>query len=121
MVKKIEVLSVAEKNDEATLRLEVTRVQTKKGQNPKVKLNAWVAQSSGFKWKETPWLKDGDDLAEKTGNNSYLGYQIERIHKSLRDKHFKVAFTNGVELVEKERDSDLTGLFGQQESVRNCV
>ena len=114
MVKKIEVLTVAEKNDEATLKLEVSRVQAKKGQNPKVKLKAWIAQSSGFKWKETAWLSAGADLAEKTGNNIYLGYRIEQIYKGIRARHFKVKLSNGVELIEKERSFDVTGIFRQQ-------
>lgn len=114
LVKKIEVLTVAEKNDEATLKLEVSRVQTKKGQLPKVKFNAWVHQSGGFKWKETAWLSAGTDLAEKTGNNIYIGYRIERIYKGIRDRNFKVKLTNGVELVERERSLDIEGIFRQQ-------
>lgn len=114
MVKKIEVLSVAEKHDEATMRLEVSRVDTKKGQSPRVKLMAWRNLSSGFSWRETPWMRRGDHLLEKTDNNIYYGYEIERIYKGLRDRQFKVRFTNGVELVEKERDTDLAGLFRQQ-------
>lgn len=114
MVKKIEVLTVAEKNDEATLKLEVSRIQTKKGHNPQVKFNAWVAQSSGFKWKETAWLSAGADLVEKTGNNIYLGYRIEQISKGIRARHFTVRLSNGVELVEKERSADVEGIFRQQ-------
>jgi type III restriction enzyme len=114
MVKKIEVLSVAEKNDEATLKLEVKEVQTKAGQNPKVKLNAWFAQKGGFRQKETPWLNVGADLAQVTGNNTYIDYRIERISKGLRDRTFKVRFTNGVELVERERSTNLEDLFQKQ-------
>lgn len=114
MVKKIEVLTVAEKNDEVTLKLEVSRVQTKAGRNPKVKFNAWVAQKSGFKWKETAWLSDGANLADKTKNNIYLGYRIQHIYKPIRTRQFKVKLSNGVELVEKERSLDIEGIFRQQ-------
>ncbi len=114
MVKKIELLTVAEKNDEATLKLEVSRVQTKAGQNPKVKFNAWVAQRSGFKWKETAWLGNGADLADKTKNNIYLGYRIKQIYKPIRARQFKVKLSNGMELVEKERSMDIEGIFRQQ-------
>ena len=124
LVKKIEVLTVTEQNDEATLKLEVSRVQTKAGQKPKVKFNAWVSTSNGFKWKETVWLSesqkseskkdDKGDIAAKTGNNLYLGYQIEQIYKGIRDRHFKVRLTNGVELVEGERSQDREGIFRQQ-------
>ena len=114
MVKKIEVLSVAEKNDEATLKIEVKEVQTKAGQNPKVKLRAWFAQRDGFRLKETPWLSVGAELAQVTGNSAYTGYKIERISPGIRDKRLKVRFTNGVELVEKERNTDLASLFRSQ-------
>jgi type III restriction enzyme len=114
MVKKIEVLSVAEKNDEATLKVEVSEVQAKAGQNPKAKLNVWFSQKGGFRLKETSWLNVGADLAQVTGNSSYSGYKIERIHKGLRDRQFKVKFSNGVELVEKERGSNLEDLFRSQ-------
>jgi type III restriction enzyme len=113
MVKKIEVLSVAERNAEATLKLEVAEIKTGEG-NPKVKFNAWFAQGDGFNLRKTPWLGAGDDLAQKTSNKTYHGYKIERIYKGLRDKQFKVKFTNGVELVEKERSSDLENLFRSQ-------
>jgi type III restriction enzyme len=114
MVKKIEVLTVAEKNDEAVWKLEVSRIQTQKGRNPRVKFKAWVAQGGGFKWKETAWLGNGADLAEKTKNDSYLGYRIERIYKGIRARYFKVKLSNGVELVEKERSLDIEGIFRQQ-------
>jgi type III restriction enzyme len=114
MVKKIEVLSVAEKNDEATLKIELAGVQTNGGSNPKAKLNLWRKNGDGFKWKETNWLQPGANLAEKSGNISYRDYTVERIWKSLHDQKFHLKFTNGVELVLKERAADFTGLFRQQ-------
>lgn len=117
LVKKIEVLSVAEKNDEATLKIEVSEVRTfQNGREPQVKLLAWRYSTgkNAFEYKVTPWLKAGDDLEEKTGNVSYRGFQISRISKGLRDRHFKVHFTNGTELVEKERSRDFSGIFGEQ-------
>ncbi len=114
MVKKIEVLSVAEKNDEATLKLELIEVQAVGGANPKAKLNLWRKNGDGFKWKESNWLKSGDNIAEKSGNVSYADYSIDRIWKSLHDKLWHLKFSNGVELIEKERAADFTGLFRQQ-------
>lgn len=116
LVKKIEVLSVAEKNDEATLKLEVTRVQTKKGKDPKVKLNAWRWSNSraAFEFKETPWLSSGDKIIDATNNISYRDYQIDRIYKDLRDNKFKVKFTNNIELIEKQKTRDFTGIFREQ-------
>ncbi len=114
MVKKIEVLSVAEKNDEATLKIELANIQTTGGSNPKAKLNVWRQNGDGFKWKATNWLRDGDNLADKSGNISYRDYTIERIWKSLHDQKFHLKFTNGVELIQRERAADFTGLFRQQ-------
>jgi len=114
MVKKIEVLSVAEKNDEATLKIELVNVQTNGGSSPKAKLNVWRKNGDGFKWKETNWLKAGDNLADKSGNISYRDYTIERIWKSLHDQKFHLKFSNGIELIQKERAADFTGLFRQQ-------
>lgn len=114
MVKKIEVLSVAEKNDEATLKIELAGVQTNGGANPKAKLNVWRKNGDGFKWKETNWLKVGDSVAEKSGNISYRDYTIERIWKSLHDQRFHLKFTNGIELVHEQRAADFAGLFRQQ-------
>ena len=114
MVKKIEVLSVAEKNDEATLKLELIEVEAKGTETPKARLNLWRKNGDGFKWKESNWLKQGDNIAEKSGNVSYVDYSIDRIWKSLHDKLWHLKFSNGVELIEKERAADFTGLFRQQ-------
>ncbi len=112
LVKKIEVLSVAEKNDEATLKIEFSNVQNGKG--IKAKLAVWRVNGDGFKWKETNWLKVGDNLGDKSGNISYRDYTIERIWKSLHDQKFHLKFGNGIELVLKERNGDISGLFRQQ-------
>lgn len=114
LVKKIEVLSVAEKNDEATLKIEFSEVQAKASSSPKAKLTLWRANGDGFKWKNTNWLKVGDNLGDKSGNVSYRDYTIERIWKSLLDQKHHVKFTNGIELTLKERNGDVSGLFRQQ-------
>jgi type III restriction enzyme len=114
LVKKIEVLSVAEKNDEATLKIEFAEVQAKASSSPKAKLTLWRANGDGFKWKNTNWLKVGDNLGDKSANVSYRDYTIERIWKSLLDQKHHVKFTNGIELTLKERNGDVSGLFRQQ-------
>lgn len=113
MVKKIEVLSVAERNDEATLKIEFSSVQAN-GAGPKAKLTVWRVNGDGFRWKETSWLKVGDNLGDKSANVSYRDYTIERVWKSLHDHKHHLKFTNGVELILKERDGDTSGLFRQQ-------
>ena len=114
IVKKIEVLSVAERNDEAILKIELASVQTQKTSAPKAKLLLWRQNGEGFKWKETHWLKAGTSLEKASANVSYRGFVISRIYKSLHDGKFHVRFTNGIEIVEKERSADIAGLFRQQ-------
>jgi type III restriction enzyme len=113
MVKKIEVLSVAEKNDEATLKIEFSEIQTT-GTAIKAKLTVWRASTDGFKWKPTNWLKPGDNLGDKAGNISYRDYTIERIWKNLPDQKYHLKFNNGIELILNERNGDISGLFRQQ-------
>ncbi len=116
LVKKIEVLTVAEQNEEATLRVELVEVRTyQDGKPPRAKLRLWYAKSDGsFTLRETPFLKVGDDLEAITGNVGYRGYVIRRIFKPLREKAYRCEFENGAVVVEKEKSADLTGIFGEQ-------
>lgn len=114
LVKKIEVLSVAEKNDEATLKLELVDIQTGNGA-PKAKLRAWRQMATGFKYADTKWLKDGDKLEDATNNLSYRGYVIEGIkatgHRSAGES---VRFSNGVELTGRHVAGDFKGIFREE-------
>ena len=114
LVKKIEVLSVAEINDEATLKLELLEIQTGKGQ-PKAKLKAWRQMAGGFKYAATKWLKDGDSLEEATKNISYRDFRIANIRvKGLRGGGAMVKFHNGIELTPNTASGDIKGIFRQQ-------
>jgi len=114
LVKKIEVLSVAEINDEATLKIELVDIQTGKGA-PKAKLKAWRQMASGFKYAETKWLKDGDSLEDATKNISYRDFKIAHIRaKGLRGGGALVKFHNGVELTPRQTAGDIRGIFRQQ-------
>jgi len=114
LVKKIEVLSVAEINDEATLKIELTDIQTGNGA-PKAKLKAWRQMASGFKYAETKWLKQGDSLEAATRNISYRDYKISQIRaKGLRGGGAMVKFSNGVELTPNTATGDIKGIFRQQ-------
>ena len=116
LVKKIEVLTVAEQNQEATLRVELVEVKTfQDGKPPRAKLRLWYAKLDGsFTLRESPFLKVGDDLEEKTGNVGYRGYVIRRISKPLRENTYRCEFENGAVVVEKEKAADLEGIFGEQ-------
>jgi type III restriction enzyme len=114
LVKKIEVLSIAEINDEATLKLELVEIQTGSGA-PKAKLKAWRQMATGFKYAETKWLKDGDSLEDATNNISYRDFKISHIRaKGLRGGDAMVKFHNGVELTPRAATGDINGIFRQQ-------
>ena len=115
LVKKIEVLTVTEKNDEATIKIELAEAQN--GTGPlKVKLKAWhQSNSTGkFDFKLTGWLRQYDNLGEKTNNPSYLNYKIENITKSLRTGKWSVKFTNGAEIFEKQTSGNLQNIWALQ-------
>jgi len=116
LVKKIEVLTVAEQNEEATLRVELVEVKTyQDGKPPRAKLRLWYAKNDGsFTLRESPFLKVSEDLEAKTGNVGYRGYVIRRIFKPLREKAYRCEFENGAVVVEKEKSADLEGIFGEQ-------
>lgn len=114
LVKKIEVLTVTEKNDEATLKLEYTETQIGKG-DPKAKIKAWHQSASGkIEFKETNWLSVGDNIGVKTNNSSYNLYTIERINKSLRSGKWSLSFTNGTEIVEKQTAANIESIWALQ-------
>jgi type III restriction enzyme len=115
LVKKIEVLTVTEKNDEATLKIELSEIQTGKG-DPKVKLKAWLFNNSNGKidLKNTAWLKVGDNLGDKTNNPSYLNYKISQINKSLKTGKWIVTFSNGTEILEKQISGSLENIWALQ-------
>ena len=115
LVKKIEVLTVTEKNDEATVKIELAEAQNGAGKL-KVKLKAWHQSKSTnkFEFKLTGWLFQHDNLGEKTSNPSYLNYKIENISKSLRTGKWSVKFTNGAELFEKQTSGNLENIWALQ-------
>ncbi|MBO5592697.1 MAG: DEAD/DEAH box helicase family protein [Prevotella sp.] len=101
LVKKIEVLTVTEKNDEATLKIEINEVQETKTE-PKVKLKFWKFNKTkeNFVFKDSNFLKKGDNLAEKSGNDTYSDFTISRIYKKMSTRKWVVEFTNGASIEE---------------------
>ena len=115
LVKKIEVLSVIEKNDEATLKIELA--ETQNGTSlPKAKLKAWHQSTSTekFDFKITSWLKVGDNLGEKTNNPSYLGYVVSRINKSIYTQQWSITFDNNVVIFEKQTAGNVQNVWALQ-------
>lgn len=115
LVKKLEVLTVSESNDEATLKLEISQVQSTATQ-VKVKLKLWkLNKSKGrFEFKESGLLKKDDNLADKSGNESYRDYTISRIYKSMTDRKWHVVFTNGSEIIEGSSSSNKEQVWALQ-------
>lgn len=115
LVKKIEVLTVTEKNDEATIKIELAETQNGTSE-PKAKLKAWHQSKSTnkFEFKLTGWMKVGDNLGEKTNNPSYLNYKVERINKSLKTGKWSISFSKGVELLEKQASGSLENIWALQ-------
>lgn len=113
LVKKIEVLTVSEKNDEASMKIELNKIELKAGKNPKAVLKAWHQTANGFKFKNTKKLEKHSDLHEATGNIIYKDYEIEQIAKPIRGKGF-VKFKNGAIVYEHEQSKDYSSIFSEQ-------
>lgn len=101
LVKRLEVLTVSESNDEATMKIEISDVQSSATQ-VKAKLKFWkLNKAKGrFEFKDSGLLKKEDNLADKSGNESYRDFTISRIYKSMSDRKWHVTFTNGTDIVE---------------------
>lgn len=115
LVKKIEVLTVTEKNDEASLKIQLSDIQFGKGE-PKVKLKVWHFNKSNNKieFKNSQWLSVKDNLGEKTNNPSYLNYTISNINKSLKTGKWTATFSNGVEVLENQIAGSLENIWALQ-------
>jgi type III restriction enzyme len=112
LVKKIEVLTVSEKNDEASMKIELNKIDLGKG-DPKAILRLWHQVSDGFKFKNTKKLEKNSDLYSITNNIIYKDYTIDQIAKPIRGKAF-VKFTNGVIIYEGEQSKDYKSIFNEQ-------
>jgi len=113
LVKKIEVLTVSEKNDEATLKIELVSIKNGTGK-PKAILKAWKLKGGKYVFDLVKNLKDGDNLGEKTKNPSYNKYKIERINKSLKTGKWSIKFTNGIEFFEKQKSTNIESIWNLQ-------
>lgn len=112
LVKKIEVLTVSEKNDEASMKIELSKIEIGKG-NPQAVLKAWHQTASGFKFKNTKKLGKNASIYEATANIIYKDYVIEQISLPIRGKGF-VQFTNGAVIYEGEQAKDYSTIFSEQ-------
>lgn len=93
LVKKIEVLGVTEQNNMNDSQLSFTLMEEKTGYGLAVEARMNVVKN-GEKRSEMVKLRKGDNLFEKTGNESYTGLIIDEINR----KNGVVVFTNGTEM-----------------------
>jgi type III restriction enzyme len=114
LVKKIEILTVSEKNDEASMKIELSKIELDKGKGePKAVLKVWHNAPTGAKFKDTKKLTNNTNLYDVTENVIYKDYTIEQIAKPLREKGF-VKFKNGAIIYEGEQAKDYSAIFGEQ-------
>ena len=59
-------------------------------------------------------MKKDDNLADKSGNESYRDYTISRIYKSMTDRKWHVVFTNGSEIIEGSSSSNKEQVWALQ-------
>ncbi|MFH1898464.1 MAG: DEAD/DEAH box helicase family protein, partial [Candidatus Desantisbacteria bacterium] len=112
LVKKIEVLTVSEKNDEASMKIEFASIDLGKNA-PKAILKAWHLTATGFKFKNTKKLEKNNSLYDATGNIIYKDFVIDQIAKPIRQKGF-VRFKNNAVIYEGEQAKDYSVIFGEQ-------
>ncbi|MCP3659103.1 MAG: DEAD/DEAH box helicase family protein [Bacteroidetes bacterium] len=112
LVKKIELLTVSEKNDEASMKIELTGIDLGKGE-PTALLKAWYNTQAGFNFKNTKKLSKNINLSEITNNVIYQNYIIDQIAKPIRGKGF-VKFKNGAVIYEGDQAKDYSAIFSEQ-------
>lgn len=93
LVKKIEVLGVTEQNNYNDNQLSMVFKEGKSGYGLGIEARLNVMKN-GEMGTDTIYLKKGDDLFQKTGNENFKGLEIDEINK----KDGVVVFTNGEEL-----------------------
>ena len=65
---------------------------------PKIKLKLWKYNKTkeNFTFKDSSLLKKGDNLADKSGNETYRDFTISRIYKRMSTRKWVVEFSNGI-------------------------
>lgn len=101
MVKKIEVYSVVDSDDDETSRAFINLISvTSLGTTFKAKAEVFVKDSRNNFKKKVVTIKQNDDLAQKTNNNIYDGYIVDEMTVNAPDygKTGAIKFRNGIEI-----------------------
>jgi type III restriction enzyme len=103
LVKKIEVFSVTD-DDTGISRPTLNLIAVEAGKIIKAKVEAIVKDAEGTYQKKRFTLKQGDDLAEKTNNDVYVGYIVDALDADAPDmgQVGKIRFRNSVEMTQGE-------------------
>jgi|CXWL01.1.fsa_nt_gi type III restriction enzyme len=103
LVKKIEVFSVTD-DDTGISRPTLNLIAVEAGKTIKAKVEAIVKDAEGTYQKKRFTLKQGDDLAEKTNNDVYVGYIVDALDADAPDmgQVGKIRFRNSVEITQGE-------------------
>lgn len=100
LVKKIEVSSITEEGDTSSKKVILEEIESvKAGLRARVKV--FVKEKKGIRLK-TITMKNGDDLARKTGNPYYEGFHVSEIHKGAG----YMLFSNGVKIYKGKSSVD---------------
>ncbi len=112
LVKKIEVYSVTD-DDSGVSRPYLELVSVDPGKTLKAKVEAIARDAKGNPKKKRFSLKQGDDLAKKTGSDMYSGYIVDSLDADAPDFGAvgKVHFRNNIELKQGE------GIGGNREQL----
>jgi len=116
LVKKIEVFSIHESNMQSNVQILFEGIRTSSsGKPPEAKLNLAFMSHQGTQKSKSVYLKDGDNLEEKTKNPAYRGWVISRIMIDPLDETEKIKFSNGTELIKGNMIGwDKEGIFREQ-------
>lgn len=114
LVKKLEVFSIHESNTQSNVFVEFENIKlTSDKPQAKLKLSHRLA-TGDFKFK-SGYVKDGDDLEDKTKNPVYKGWIVERILKDPLNGISKIKFSNGTSLTQGESHGiDKESIFKEQ-------
>jgi len=112
LVKKIEVYSVTD-DDTGVSRPYLNLASVAPGKIIKAKIEAIAKDAKGNLKKKRLMLKQGDDLAQKTGNDTYSGYVVDSLDADAPDYGSvgKIRFRNNIEIKQGE------GIGGNREQL----
>jgi type III restriction enzyme len=119
LVKKVDVLSVYESEDENTAYIKVEDFDKQTNGRPKAKVKVFKKDAKGtISLKPVLLSKIGDDLFLKTDNIQYKGYVVENIKKDLSGNAI-LEFSNNVKL--KLGEETINQSWVKEEQIKQTI